>query len=809
MKGRIIKIRENDFGQEYGFIRTIENEKDNGDYYFDNRYLSDGAMADFFEDDIVIFDPSTNWKDQRIAINVTLDMGAIEQLPADHETEQNTIETQQDERPKNNEPLSKQWYKLSSVPKQVQSVVDSDFSADEQVFIKKFWKIVQPTNAGHFKARENGIEYGYHLFGPTKNFSIQLGLEKVEFAMILCNRKVFQRRTLDEPFFYLTHSLFSSVRISGYFFVLVTRDDEIESRIQSLEEKGELPYSIIPFTYDELVNEPEESFERFVLGRFKSHLFERDFFSYSEPIKDRLFLFGGREAFAKGIADRCVSGNHSGVFGLRKSGKTSVLYMVKQELEHRNILFQSYHCAKFAPLDWFEALYKIVCDVYKQVGLQLSSQDYSKKNAIDGFFNDLNVASDKAGTTIVLLFDEIEQISPYTAFDPMWRNPTCFLMFWHTIISYCEENPGRLSIVVAGINPSINEEYFILASDDKSNPTSTAPRNPVYQKLSNENYLKPFVYEQTRRMVNELGKYMNLEFTDEVCYELQKDFGGHPFFTRQMCKLIVEHIKRKHLSESDYSRYIIERPLYNAVKETESFAEKENSWCDDILKELRICYPSEYDVLMRLANGDKNAKERVQKNTTIIPHLSGYGLIKLDPASKELEIPLDIVKNYLIARKEYKKPFSEMTVEEIDEEISKGMSKCERPLRDLITSVLSVSFPPAEAADFIRETKIFKDDNKQKDISSYSVQQLLDPRLVTLHFYALKDIICSTGPKFGDHFERFKFKLYPLTKAEVQSYLSNIYVARNAADHHYEVHNEGTLNNFRSSLDEILKVINQ
>ena len=94
-------------------------------------------------------------------------------------------------------------------------------------------------------------------------------------------------------------------------------------------------------------------------------------------------------------------------------------------------------------------------------------------------------------------------------------------------------------------------------------------------------------------------------------------------------------------------------------------------------------------------------------------------------------------------------------------------------------------------------------------MESYNISQLLDPRCVTLHFYALKDIICGRDDKYRDHYEYFKNQLYPYTKAEIESFLSNLYVARTPADHHYEVHNEGTLNNFRASLKEIVKILKE
>ena len=802
MKGKIIKIRENYRGQEYGFIMSLSS--DESEYYFDNRYLKDGTMADFYQDDIVIFDPYTNpyKKNQKIAINVVLDLEATNQYAVAHNEEQANIVTDSNTSQKDNSKISKNWYRLNPPSEKIKTIVENEFSREEQIIIRKFWDILYPTNVGHFRIKDNDVNFGYHLFGPTMNFFLQLGLEKNEFAVLFNDRKSFQRKTLEEPFFYLTHSLFSRVRISGYFFVLLTKYDDIEHQVQLLEERGALPYSIIPFTYKELLNEPDSSFENFVLERFKSHLFERNFFSYSEPINDQLFLFGGREVYAKGIVDRCASGDHSGVFGLRKSGKTSVLNMIKQELEHRNIIYQSYHCANLLNLDWHELLYTMVNDIYKKRGMRLTSQEYSKKNAASSFANDINIISEKAEATIVFLFDEIEQISPDTTFEPLWRNPTCYLFFWHTIISYCEENPGKLSIVVAGINPSINEEYFVLSTEEKSNPTKAAPRNPIYLKLSNDSYLKPFTFEQTSRMVNELGRYMGLHFSDEVCYELQKDFGGHPFFTRQMCKLIVEHIKQERLKKQNVSIFEISRQLYNAVKDSAIYEMKAEGWCDDVLKELRISYPQEYRDLLQIANGDKIAKTKVKENIKTIPHLTGYGLVRCDPASREMEISIDIVRDYLIARKEYKKPFSEMSVEEIDNEISAGISACERPLRDMIANVLLNVYDEKQAADFIRETPSIRKENKGIDISEYTVQQLLDPSQVKIHLYTLKDIIVN-----NNHFAVFRDRLSPYSSREIRQFLDNIYISRTAADHHFEEYHEATLETFRASLKAILGLL--
>ncbi|MDR3594563.1 ATP-binding protein [Clostridium sp.] len=544
--------------------------------------------------------------------------------------------------------------------------------------------------------------------------------------------------------------------------------------------------------------------ENFILLRFKKFLFERDFFSYSEPINDRLFLFGGREQYAKGIVDRSITGDHSGVFGLRKSGKTSVLNAIKQELDQREIFYISYRCIEIIIYNWYQALDRIARDAYKKCEKNLSTKEYTELNAMESFISDINtLLKIQNFSRIVLIFDEIEQIAFDSTFNEKWQDSVSFHYFWSTFITFCEKFNGKLSLIIAGINPSISEIDFLPVKEGK-----ISPRNPMYKKLSNNNYLKPFVFEQIKRMVNELGKYMGLSFDDDVCFELSKDFGGHPFFTRQMCKVINQHIKDENLRKGGEYLFIIQRPLYNAVKDGGIFEVESIQWCKDILKELKDFYSDEYQMLLKIANKDITAASQVKRNQSIIPHLLGYGLIRFDNASREMDINIDIIRQYLISEKEYQKPFSEMTKSEIDTEIQKGIEECEQPLRNLIADVVSTLYIPSDAEEFIKSTFSYIRDNRGRDIQTLNLRQLLDPSLATLHFYVLKDIMCSSSKdKYGDHFEKFKVKLHPYTKREIQSYLDNIYAARNPVDHHYNVFNEGTLINFRGSISEIKKIL--
>ena len=195
VKGKITRIIENEYGNKYGFIVADK------DYYFDDRYISTGSMSDLYEDDTVEFMPYENpHTGKAVAKNVHIDLGEIKKkefVPIGHITdkadEEYIIPNQEDS-------ISLNWYN----PGRPEKLSLYEFSEEEVAIMNKLSTVLYHTNAGHFKTRQKGIKYGYALLGPTKQFHIRLGLEKVEFVAIFCDQDTFQRRTLEETFLYLT-----------------------------------------------------------------------------------------------------------------------------------------------------------------------------------------------------------------------------------------------------------------------------------------------------------------------------------------------------------------------------------------------------------------------------------------------------------------------------------------------------------------------------------------------------------------------------------------------------------------------------
>ena len=141
----------------------------------------------------------------------------------------------------------------------------------------------------------------------------------------------------------------------------------------------------------------------------------------------------------------------------------------------------------------------------------------------------MNSTLAQSKNNVLLIFDEIENISPKTAASQHWRADRDTLYFWQVLRSYIQsEGKGRISVCLVGTSPHIIELEKI---HDVPNPIYLYAQKTFIPRLS---------FDETREMLERLGYFMGLEFSSDVVAFLQKEFGGHPFFTRQVCSKIYQ-----------------------------------------------------------------------------------------------------------------------------------------------------------------------------------------------------------------------------------------------------------------------------
>jgi hypothetical protein len=228
-----------------------------------------------------------------------------------------------------------------------------------------------------------------------------------------------------------------------------------------------------------------------------------------------------------------------------------------------------------------------------------------------------------AKNVALIVFDEIENISPQTAASSHWREGNDTLNFWQILRSYIQsDGRGRLSICIVGTSPHLLELSKI-----------NAVANPVYL-YAQKQFIPSLTFDETREMVVRLGYFMGLEFPPEIVAELQKEYGGHPFFTRQVCSKIHQ------LASTTRPLRVSRAALQRAKTE---FKGQLESYLRDIVEQLSSVYPVEFDILKAVVNGDKRElTEFGMEAPDLIDHLIGYGLV--ERVGDEFDIRFDAIK---------------------------------------------------------------------------------------------------------------------------------------------------------------------
>ena len=136
----------------------------------------------------------------------------------------------------------------------------------------------------------------------------------------------FEPRTLD-AIDYVSQK-HQALRLEKICSIVISKDDNIEDKLQELLKNEKESQIVIPFSYTELINTNDPFFIR---NRFKKYFYSRDLFAFESPLKKDLYFFG-RNGIINEIVNRHKSNENSGLFGLRKTGKTSLIFGVQRTL---------------------------------------------------------------------------------------------------------------------------------------------------------------------------------------------------------------------------------------------------------------------------------------------------------------------------------------------------------------------------------------------------------------------------------------------------------------------------------------------
>lgn len=506
---------------------------------------------------------------------------------------------------------------LGNIFEAVRSIHFSQYP-DEEEIIRPFLPGFTVTWAKHYFINSVGLSaylltpetFMKEAYGFTKQVLLAISMyEDTDTRTLHAIDTVFQSTDLEQK------------GVETFCCFLVSKNKNIESWL-ALNVTNHEHRIVVPFHVDECLKNKHDSF--YIRNILNEKYFVRDIFDYRLPLKDDAYFYG-RKQLANSILDSVKNGKNKGIFGLRKTGKTSLLFKIKRLIEHENsgtVFIYDCKTPSIRKLHWHELYMKIINDLCKRYELEVLIE-LTESNVSEVFEEVLSQIPDNQ--KIIVIFDEIEWISFKAKIDLHWN--TEYLDFWQTFWS-SQSNYRNLTTVIAGVNPSITEVDIV-----------NGVQNPLFGIVSNE-YIKGLEFDDIKEMLKAIGKRMGIVFESDTIDYLFSRYGGHPLLTRLACSSINNSIKAEKLKRP----FAVKK---NRLAKEEVARDSELAfYCKHVVSELQEFYPDEYNMLENIASGQLYDIIQFAKFPEFRKHLESYGLLKIED-DKIPRITIPAVDRYI------------------------------------------------------------------------------------------------------------------------------------------------------------------
>ena len=600
----------------------------------------------------------------------------------------------------------------------VEGIIENDFSKAEWQ-IARFWSNEWYITSAGKRTTPGRSDFKFFLAKPVQHVEEALNISR-EIIVILSAYKSFEPRTLEA--FETIRKEFLEQRYEKICYALISADDNIEQKLRACLTNQE-DQIVVPFSYSGFEQNKGDS--SYVRNTFRRCFYSRDLFDYSEPLKKDTFFFG-RTDIVTTVIEKHKAGSNYGLFGLRKTGKTSIIFDVERKSVSQDYITFFIDCqdTSFNMRRWNKALFYVANAISKRVGdIELLEDKFTEENAGIFFAEAIHTCNKKTGKTVLLLFDEIENITFGKSGVDHWRTGMDFVYFWQSIRSAYQRLNNEFTFTIFGTNPKCVEEPSILGAD-----------NPIYNAFQ-PSYIPGFDYSQTREMVRRLGRIMGLKFEEEIYAHLMEDYGGHPFLIRRICSKIAQLNGNRPVT-IDRTKYQEAKRLFN----------QDNVYFEMILDVLKQFYPDEYEMLNFLALEDyENFDYFVTEDPSIVGHLVGYGLIK--DVDRHFDFRIDAIKEFLV-RKSGNHPVL-ITPAEKWSHLCTQRNELETELRKMVKAIVKFAHKnEAEAKTYVLK-KVYSSDPK---MAGKTYQELFDSRSSNIYLKSLTDLINADWLYFSDYF---------------------------------------------------------
>lgn len=600
--------------------------------------------------------------------------------------------------------------------------VEEGFSLIEKKIVDVFKKYWYVTKADNIKIGSS--EYKYILIKAPAYLTNLFNIS-AEIIVIFSDYEIFEPRTFDA--YDNVKSRLEAGRVENLCGILVSNDDDIENRIR-IYNNGKETRTIIPFSYKEICENVNDNY--MFRNKLQKYFYNRDLFAFDDALKTDLYFFG-RNQLVMDIINRHLEGQNTGLFGLRKTGKTSLIYDVKRKIRLKNAIGVFISCQNpgMSSGTWVDSIYFVVTCIYEEWNLDIGNlvrEEYTNLTATNLLLNEIEKIYSETGMTILLMFDEVEHITYGKAADEKWGKGLESVYFWKAIRSAYQMQNSKFTYCIVGTNP-ICIEYSTIEKVE----------NPIFCGVTSL-YIPGFDVDQTRSMVRKLGRIMGIKFDETLYAKMTEEYGGHPFLIRHLCS----YIANKYIDRPVQ----IDRIKYNECRA--EFNQTQGKYFEMLLDVLKEFYPLEYEMLGYLAAGEIETFEYfAAEDFSLVQHLIGYGII--NKVDDNYDFKMDVIKEYILRKEFISKKLD--TKEEKWSHICCKRGNFEINLRKMVKQVLLFGFMSKGGEQKAKEyvmAKIYNDRESRRKYISYTFGDLFDPPKSNIYLKNLTTLIMGQWQLF-------------------------------------------------------------
>ena len=520
-----------------------------------------------------------------------------------------------------------------------------------------------------------------YMLKPEQHLSEAFGLDK-EVLLAFTPYDTLQPRAIQAVDMLFDVFPFKN-RVDTLNCFVISKDSAILSYAGITNFTDQQSRSIVPFVYNELISSTGDQW--YIRNILRKNFYDVDLFGYTLPLKDETSFFGRQQIVARYI-DAIKRCENRGIFGVRKSGKTSILFKIDRIIREQHLGYVFFYDCKspsYRKMHWNELLGAICDNIAKRLNIRIR-KEYDEINIIKSFRYVMKTASDM-NKKIVIMFDEIEYISFKSPMDPHWH--TEFLDFWQTIWSV-QSIHRNLVFILSGVNPSVSEI-----------DTINGIQNPLFSIVQSE-YLQGLAYDDARIMIHTLGKRMGINFDHEAITMLFNQYNGHPMLLRLACSYINRQF------ETQRRPINITKAIVSGIQEGIDI--ELAYYFKHVVSEIQQFYPEEYEMFELLASGQTADFVELSQMVEYTKHLYNYGLVAKDEHGTPF-VKMPVAGRYVameLAKKENRTSLYRVVDTDMRASwVSQRMKSIIRDIRQLETAIRSAgkdklfgenSFPEAE-----------------------------------------------------------------------------------------------------------------